>query len=608
MTLIVENCSLLEIYSPIEFHLSNFSLSLKYYGMRGILKYTLSVLILIFFASCKKEEAATAAVNEVAQMSELRVDPSFSWSASLSGNLDVNFLNPDNISLDREYLYLEDVSGAVLEKVQIDGASASFKLKLPANGNYQVHFPYSGQVFPINGPGSYQFTAEHLSQKTGSIRSGGSCTVCNSSIENNLAELPAIPNRTYRILSESQVPGWETTAPDGKIEVWSSGFNGVPAQEGRQFFEINANYHPNAALFQSLCLEPGSTIRWSVYHRARVGTDVARVLIGADVNTATEQAIMSSTTSAWSYYSGTYVVPANQTTTVFMFEAVSTGSGNSSVGNFLDNFRIECDEDGDGVADTDDDYPQDPNRSYQSYFPNSGKQLIAFEDLWPATGDYDFNDLVLSQQVDISRNANQEIVDAQFKVSIDAIGAGHHNGIGLLLRKTDGSLFQTNLINSISGDASLDPDNTNGLIISSDVFADISSYYQNNGVGPNKAPDTLSFSISFNAGLSDNIFPELYLFRSDNRGLEVHLAGYSGSAAFDASLVNTLDDNGGFRTASGLPWAIEILSNSDWSHPEEKIDMVDAFPQFQTWASSLGSQNQTWYDFPDENKVFSQFP
>lgn len=39
-------------------------------------------------------------------------------------------------------------------------------------------------------------------------------------------------------------------------------------------------------------------------------------------------------------------------------------------------------------------------------------------------GDYDFNDLVLSQKVVIERNENNEIVDAQIKVSIDAIAGG----------------------------------------------------------------------------------------------------------------------------------------------------------------------------------------
>jgi len=565
----------------------------------------ISVLALLVLAiACQPEDDSPGGSVQVAHMSEMSISKSFNWSASLNGKLKVDFLNPDNISVERELVILENAQGQALEKARVKEGRAVFKVQMAANDDYKVFFPYTGERIDIKGPGTYQFSVSNQGSQSGKQANGGSCTVCNSPIENNLAESPAIPNKTFRIVNESTVPGWETTAPDNKIEIWSSGFRGVPAQEGRQFFEINANHHPNAALFQSLCLEPGSTIRWSVWHRARVGNDVARVKIGASTSTATQQAIMSSGTSAWNYYSGTYVVPANQTTTVFMFEAVSTGSGNSSVGNFLDNFRIECDEDGDGVADSDDDFPQDPAKAYREYYPSSGRHIVSFEDLWPATGDYDFNDLVLNQQVTISRDGNNDLVSADFKISIDAIGAGLRNGIALQLRKSDGSLFPNEKVSSFSGDVANDPANVNGFILSSDIFADISSYYQNNGDGPSKAPDTLSFTLNFNAGVTDDFYPELYLFRSDDRGLEVHLPAYPGSSAFNSSYQNTLDDNGNFRTADGLPWAIEIITAGNYQHPLEKIDMIDAFPQFQTWANSLGSQNQTWYDFPSAPKIF----
>lgn len=564
------------------------------------------VLAVLVLSACNKSSQDDAGIGPVDHMEDLVVDGNFNWSASLDGTITIKFDNPDNISVDREMLYLTDSRDQVIEKVRVYGDEGSFNVELPANEEYFVHFPYTGQKMKIDGPGTYQLLVANQgsNKRWKNGNSSASCTVCASPIVNNLAEQPVINPVSFTIISENQVPGWETTAPDGKIEIWSTGFRGVPAQEGNQFFEINANNHPNAALYQSLCLEPGSTIRWSVYHRARVGTDVARVSIGATVATAVEQGLMSDGTNAWGYHSGSYTVPVGQSTTVFVFEAVSTGSGSNSVGNFLDNFRIECDEDGDGVVDTDDDYPQDPNRAYRSYYPSSGKQILAFEDLWPAKGDYDFNDLVLSQQVEIARDANNELVDAHFKISIDAIGAGLNNGIALLLRKQDGGNLSSVLVNNFTGDLSADPDNVNGFIISSDVYADISEYYQNNGTGPSKTPDTLSFTLNFNNARTANFIPEIYLFRTSDRALEVHRPGFSGSAAFNNALLNTLDDNGNFKTAEGLPWAIEIVTSADYDHPKEKIDMVEAFPQFQVWATSNGSQNQTWYDFPAVEKIF----
>jgi LruC domain-containing protein len=432
---------------------------------------------------------------------------------------------------------------------------------------------------------------------------GGVCTVCETPMTNGLAELPVITLGRQTITSASNVPGWETSASDNQIEIWSTGFNGVPAQEGNQFLEINANR--TAALYQELCLEPGSTIRWSVWHRGRAGVDVAKVKIGSSLANATEQATMSDGKNAWGYYTGTYVVPTNQATTLFIFEAISTASGNNSIGNFLDNFRISCDADGDGVVDSDDDYPNDASRSYRSFFPSAGKQIVAFEDLWPSKGDYDFNDLILSNQVEISHNADNELVDAKFIVSIDAIGAGLANGIGMMLRDDNKASLAANSIQSISGDLSLDPNNPAGLILSNDVFATLSNYYQNNGFGPSQTPDTLRFTVNFNASAGSELLPELYLFRTNDRSLEVHRPGFPGTASFDASRFNTSDDNGDFKVADGLPWGIEIITSNSFNHPLEKIDIVEAFPQFANWASSGGAQNSTWYLAPESGKVFN---
>jgi hypothetical protein len=102
-------------------------------------------------------------------------------------------------------------------------------------------------------------------------------------------------------------------------------------------------------------------------------------------------------------------------------------------------------------------------------------------------------------------------------------------------------------------------------------------------------------------------YPELSLFRTSDRSLEVHRPDFEGSSAFDPSRHNTGDDAGSFRTAFGLPWAVEIVTNSNYRHPLEWVDMVVAFPQFSSWAASGGTANETWYDFPQEDKVYS-FP
>jgi hypothetical protein len=54
------------------------------------------------------------------------------------------------------------------------------------------------------------------------------------------------------------------------------------------------------------------------------------------------------------------------------------------------------DADNDGVNDVDDEYPTDPNKAFNNYYPSkTGSASVAFEDQWPSKGDYDLNDLVV---------------------------------------------------------------------------------------------------------------------------------------------------------------------------------------------------------------------
>ena len=69
------------------------------------------------------------------------------------------------------------------------------------------------------------------------------------------------------------------------------------------------------------------------------------------------------------------------------------------------------DSDGDGVSDEFDQYPTDPARAYNSYWPSKRTYAtIAFEDEWPKTADYDMNDLVVNYRYNFVSNANNVIV------------------------------------------------------------------------------------------------------------------------------------------------------------------------------------------------------
>lgn len=178
-----------------------------------------------------------------------------------------------------------------------------------------------------------------LSAGTGAAAAEPTSAQCQSvtALTNGGFEDPAIGNSSYQIRPTSSVPGWESTDPAG-IELWSSGFSGVPAAAGRQFAELNATQA--GTLYQEVATMPGQSLQWSLLHRGRAGTDVMDVLIGSPSGTLVSQGALSDGTGAWGRHTGVYVVPSGQTVTRFGFRAVSTGSGNASIGNFLDDISF----------------------------------------------------------------------------------------------------------------------------------------------------------------------------------------------------------------------------------------------------------------------------
>ncbi len=157
------------------------------------------------------------------------------------------------------------------------------------------------------------------------------------------------------ILDASTIPGWETTATDDKMEIWCDGrtissitYN---AREGSRLAEINANQ--TAGLYQTINTVPGTYMIWSVSHLAR-GTWPEQIEIQAGPSLTTNVVLetQTATRTAWQDYSGVYLVPSGQVSTVFLFEATSGGSS----GNLLDRISFDrpsnaclLDTDGDGI-------------------------------------------------------------------------------------------------------------------------------------------------------------------------------------------------------------------------------------------------------------------
>lgn len=144
---------------------------------------------------------------------------------------------------------------------------------------------------------------------------------------------------TWSLFNEDQIEHWETTATDGKIEVWNDGFQGVNAVEGDYFLELNANQV--ASLYQDVVTIPGTTLVWTVSHRGRTGTDTASISVGGSGSDLDIQETMTTGNDGWVTYTKEYVVPEGQTVTRFSLDSVDSASNSLSVGNLIDNFTVQ---------------------------------------------------------------------------------------------------------------------------------------------------------------------------------------------------------------------------------------------------------------------------
>lgn len=158
---------------------------------------------------------------------------------------------------------------------------------------------------------------------------------------------PPVPTTppTYRIFDVGGLPNWSTTAGDQKVEVWSSGFQGVTTiaqpdgfypNGGSYFSELNANMV--STLSQTVTLNRNGALSYSFWHRGRSGTDTMALQIEALVNGTWSQVFYQqySTGKNWTHYEGRNVV-LGKGGQQFRFNYVSVAGSTTSIGNFIDN-------------------------------------------------------------------------------------------------------------------------------------------------------------------------------------------------------------------------------------------------------------------------------
>ncbi len=260
----------------------------------------------------------------------------------------------------------------------------------------------------------------------------------------------------------------------------------------------------------------------------------------------------------------------------------------------VDETYVDTDTDGDGVVDRLDTFPDDAEKAAEVFTPSKfGWGTIAFEDLWPFLGDYDFNDVVVNYRVVAIANAQNEAVQLDFNLEVTANGGTFTNGFGIALdnltpsqiESVSGQVITENYI-SLNANGT-EQDQSTAVIITHDNNA--------NMVGqPFVVSVALNEPIPLSALGSAPFNPFIIVNR--NRAMEVHLINEQptdlGEAVVSVDGVNQ-DPDGNYATDSGLPWGINIIHN--FRPPRERVPINQAYNFFVNWAETGGIQFNDWY-------------
>jgi hypothetical protein len=137
---------------------------------------------------------------------------------------------------------------------------------------------------------------------------------------------------------------WNTTASDGKMEVWGTGYNGVSSYSGIQHVELNATQaaimYQDFVMYQDFAVSNAGTIlNVKFAHRARTNagmTDSVEVSIGPAGGPYTSLGRYGDGPSQWSYNISPNYVASTTGTYRVRFNPFYYSYGNSGIGNFLD--------------------------------------------------------------------------------------------------------------------------------------------------------------------------------------------------------------------------------------------------------------------------------
>jgi hypothetical protein len=227
--------------------------------------------------------------------------------------------------------------------------------------------------------------------------------------------------------------------------------------------------------------------------------------------------------------------------------------------------KAKPDRDGDGVPDDADEFPDDPSLIGST----TGEYTIAYEDLWPAKGDADMNDLVVRLRIKEYIDNNNMISKITVTAKLLAAGAGYKNQLWINVLGKDYELI-FNPKQDLNGKY-----NTK----QKEDYVQGPEHKVEIALNPAVARDQM-----------DAMPYDPYIRCNGNDKNQVHLSFVK--SKFKGQVLDT----------DGFPWA--ILVPADWAWPYEGTSIFQAYPEFQKWYASKGAEYKEWYLHPELTYVY----
>jgi LruC domain-containing protein len=221
------------------------------------------------------------------------------------------------------------------------------------------------------------------------------------------------------------------------------------------------------------------------------------------------------------------------------------------------------------------------------------------------------NDMVIRYRSREILNSSRQTVALEVDYRLDARGASIESGFGVQLPSVGTLNVASATLTTDSGTQTLNPEVGQDLatfLVFNSARAHLPgpsaacSFGNTQAECPGVPFKTFKLAVNFIRATDGNALIAPYnpfIFRTSNRGHEVHLSGRPPTKLADVGLFGTADDRSEsvagktYVDQNGRPWALDIPI--EWRYPNETVDLTLAYPDMAAWATSAGSLFNNWY-------------